>query len=159
MEIDGAESVNVWPYVRYYILTMIVATIALAIFLVFVPSLAESFGKASGFAINIASTMFASSKFIKNNGRLFNREEYWKIVSFSTLAACFVSALQGWLVFEGGARPDLSSLPPVALAGILLFTGLLVFVLNILGYSSRFGKTMLKAELARRARIDAATFH
>ena len=158
MEIDGAESVNVWPYVGYYILAMTIATIALAVFLVFVPSIAESFGKASGFAINIASTMFASSKFIKNNGRLFSRTEYWKIVSFSTLAACVFSVVQGWLVLEGGARPELSNLPPAAMAGILLFTGLLIFVLNILGYSSRFGKAMLKAELARRARIDAATF-
>ncbi|RWC96615.1 MAG: hypothetical protein EOS32_07755 [Mesorhizobium sp.] len=158
MEIDGAESVNVWPYVGYYILTVTVATIAFAVFLVFVPSMAESLGKASGFAINLASTMFASSKFIRHNGRLFNREEYWKIVSFSTLAACLFSAIQGFLVLEGGARPELSSLPPSALVGIMLFAGLLTFVLNILGYSSRFGKSFLKAELERRARTDAATF-
>jgi hypothetical protein len=123
------------------------------------PSLPEGFAKASGYAINMVSTMFAYSKFIRNNARLFNREEYWKIVSFSTLAACLLAAVQIFITFgSGGSKENLSNIPPVAWIGILLFAGLLAFVLNVVGYSNRFGNTMLKAELARRTRIDTETF-
>ncbi|MER8416963.1 ABZJ_00895 family protein [Mesorhizobium sp. M1329] len=160
MNIDRVKSVNIWPYVGYYILTTIVVTIAFAVLFALVPSPPEGLAKASGYAINIAATMFTYSKFIRNNVRLFNRNEYWKIVSFSTLAACLIAAVQILITFgsRGGGQENYGSIPPVAWIGILLFASILVFVLNIAGYSNRFGNTMLKAELARRTRIDAETF-
>ena len=79
--------VNVWPYVGYYTLTMVVLTIALGILVVLIPTLSETIGKAAGFAISFGSANVALYKFIRRNGRLFNRREYWTTVLLSTLAA------------------------------------------------------------------------
>lgn len=90
---------------------------------------------------------------------MFSRGEYWQIVLLSTLAAVLISALQGWLALEGGAVPqNLGRVPMAVWVGGSAFAFLLVFGLNAAGYSGRFGRDVLKAELARRARIDTETF-
>jgi len=150
-------SVSVWPYVGYYTLTTVALTIALGILVVVIPTLSEEFGKAAGFAISFGSANVALYKFIRRNGRLFSRREYWTIVLLSTLAAFLISAPLGWLAIAGDAH-DLSSVPLAVWIGSVLFAFLLTFGLNAAWYSSRFGKTLLKAELARRTRTDTEAF-
>lgn len=49
-------------------------------------------------------------------------------------------------------------MPALVWVLILLFAGLVVFGINALGHSTRIGKSFLKAELARQARINTETF-
>ncbi|MGX8012499.1 ABZJ_00895 family protein [Mesorhizobium sp. ORM8.1] len=150
---------NVWPYVGYYALTMVALTIALGVLLVLIPTFSQALGKAAGFAISFGSANVALYKFIRRNGRLFNRREYWTTVLLSTLAAFLISAPLGWLAFSGEAKQhDLSNVPLAVWAGSVLFAFLLTFGLNAAWYSGRFGKTLLKAELARRTRTDTEAF-
>ncbi|UDL88635.1 ABZJ_00895 family protein [Mesorhizobium sp. PAMC28654] len=159
MSNGDTRTASVWPCVGYYTLAMVALTITLGIGLVAIPSLSKDVIRAAGFSINYGSTKVASYKFIKRNGRLFSREEYWIIVLLSTLAACLISAIQGWLALVGGTAPqNLSNVPVAVWVGSSLFAFLLVFGLNAAGYSGRFGRDVLKAELARRARIDTETF-
>ncbi|MBZ9762162.1 ABZJ_00895 family protein [Mesorhizobium sp. CA8] len=152
-------SISVWPYVGYYALTMVALTIALGILVIAVPAFSEVIGKAAGFAISFGSANIALSKFIRRNGRLFIHREYWTIVLLSTLAAFLISAPLGWLAILGEAkRHDLSGVPLAVWVGSVLFAFLLTFGLNAAWYSSRFGKTLLKVELARRARSDTEAF-
>ena len=81
MTIERAEAANVWPYVGIYLLTTIALSIALIVFAMFFPSWFESGGQAMNFIIIFASTMTAYSFFVKRHGRLFTRQEYWRIVS------------------------------------------------------------------------------
>ena len=77
----------------------------------------------------------------------------------STLAAFLISAPLGWLAIVGETKQnDLSGVPLTVWVGGVLFAFLLTFGLNAAWYSSRFGKTLLKAELARRARTDSEAF-
>ncbi|RVD59854.1 hypothetical protein EN828_07970 [Mesorhizobium sp. M2D.F.Ca.ET.185.01.1.1] len=159
MSNSNEPSVNLWPYVGYYSLTMVALTIALGILVVVIPTLSKEFGKAAGFAISFGSANVALYKFVRRNGRLFNRGEYWTIVLLSTLAAFFISAPLGWLAIAGEAKQhDLSNVPLAVWLGSVLFALLLTFGLNAAWYSSRFGRTLLKAELARRARTDTEAF-
>ena len=57
----------------------------------------------------------------------------------------------------GRAIPGGGAFPPVGWILILLFGGLLIFVSNAAGFSSRIGKSFLKVKLARQARINAET--
>ena len=156
---SDTPSVSIWPYVGYYTLTTVALTIALAAALAFIPSLSNEFGKASGFVISFGSANVALYKFIRRNGRLFDRREYWTIVLLSTLAALLISAPLTGLALAGATAPrNLDSIPLAVWVGALLFGFLLTFGLNAAWYSSRFGKTVLKAELARRARTDTETF-
>lgn len=152
-------SVNVWPYVGYYTFTMVALTIALGILVAIIPKFSGEIGKAAGFAISFGSANVALYKFIRRNGRLFNRREYWTTVLLSTLAAFLISAPLGWLAIIGKAEQhDLSNVPLSVWVGGVLFAFLLTFGLNAGWYSSRFGKTLLKAELARRSRVDTEAF-
>lgn len=157
MSNSDEPSVSVWPYVGYYTLTTVALMVALGILVVVIPTLSKEFGKAAGFAISFGSANVALYKFIRRNGRLFSRREYWTIVLLSTLAAFLISAPLGWLAIAADAH-DLSSVPLAVWVGGVLFAFLLTFGLNAAWYSSRFGKTLLKAELARRTRIDTETF-
>ncbi|RAZ88926.1 hypothetical protein DPM33_21085 [Mesorhizobium hawassense] len=159
MRNSDEPSVNLWPYVGYYTLTMVALTVALGVLVVVTPTLSKEFGKAAGFAISFGSANVALYKFVRRNGRLFNRREYWTIVLLSTLAAFLISAPLGWLAIAGESRSrDLSSVPPAVWVGGALFAFLLTFGLNAAWYSSRFGKTLLKVELARRTRTDTEAF-
>ncbi len=158
MNVYQTESVNVWPYVGFYSLMMIGLTVVFIGISTIFPSLPNSVGHASGFAIAFGSTSFASWKFIRRNLRLFNRNEYWKITLLSSLASCLLSLLLVGLAVAGGAMPGSNTIPLLAWVFILLFAGLLAFGINAAGYSSGMGKNFLKAELARQARINAETF-
>jgi hypothetical protein len=158
MDVEQVKSVSVWPYVGFYSLMMVGLTVVFIGIAMIFPSLPDSFGRASGFAITFGSTSFASYKFIKRNLRLFNRDEYWKITLFSSPASCLLSLVLVGLAVAGGAMPGSDTIPPLAWVFILLFAGLVVFGINALGYSSRMGKSFLKAELARQARINTETF-
>lgn len=159
MTIEKTESVNVWPYVGVYMLTTIALSIALIVFAMFFPSLFESAGKAMGFIINLASTMTAYSFFVRRNGRLFSRQEYWKIVSFSTIAASLFSLLLLALSFAGGSIPGgAGDIPAYAWILILAFAVLLVFGLNAAGYSDRSGNNFLKAHRAKQTQLDTKPF-
>ena len=158
MDVEQVKSVSVWPYVGFYSLMMVGLTVVfIGVAMVF-PSLPDSFGHASGFAITFGSTSFASYKFINRNLRLFNRDEYWKITLFSSLASCLLSLVFLGLAVAGGAMPGSDTIPALGWVFILLFAGLVVFGINAWGYSSRMCKNFLKAELARQARINAETF-
>ena len=158
MDVEQVKSVSVWPYVGFYSLMMVGLTVVfIGVAMVF-PSLPDSFGHASGFAITFGSTSFASYKFINRNLRLFNRDEYWKITLFSSLASCLLSLMLVGLAVAGGAMPGSDTMPALVWVFVLLFAGLVVFAINALGYSSRMGKNFLKAELARQARVNAETF-
>ena len=159
MSNSDEPSVNIWPYVGYYTLTMMALTIAAGILVIAVPKFSTEIGKAAGFAISFGSANVALHKFIRRNGRLFNRREYWTIVLLSTLAAFLISAPLGWLAIAGEEKQhDLSGVPLAVWVGSVLFAFLLTFALNAGWYSRRFGKTMLKAELSRRARTDTEAF-
>jgi hypothetical protein len=158
MDVGQARSVNIWPYVGLYSLMMIGLTTVFVCISAIFPSLPDHFDNASGFAITFGSTSVASYKFIRKNLRLFNRDEYWKIPLFSPLASCLLSLVLGGLALAAGAVPGSDTIPPFAWILILLFAGLLVFGINAAGYSSRMGKSFLKAELARQARINSETF-
>jgi hypothetical protein len=158
MTIEQAKSVSVWPYVGLYSLMMIGLTVVFMGILAMFPSFSDSFGKASGFAIAFGSTSFASYKFIKKNLRLFNREEYWKVTFFSSVASCLLSLSLLGLAIAGGAMPESNTIPALGWMFILLFVGLIAFGINAAGYSSGIGKSFLKAELARQTRINAETF-
>ncbi|RTM03141.1 MAG: hypothetical protein EKK31_18870 [Hyphomicrobiales bacterium] len=159
MSNSDEPSLSVWPYVGYYTLTMVALTVALGVLVVVIPTLSKEFGKAAGFAISFGSANVALYKFVRRNGRLFSRREYWTIVMLSTLAAFLISAPLGWLAIVGETKQnDLSGVPLTVWVGGVLFAFLLTFGLNAAWYSSRFGKTLLKAELARRARTDSEAF-
>lgn len=159
MTIEKTESANVWPYVGIYILTTIALTVALIVFAMFFPSLFESVGKAMNFVINFVSTMTAYSIFVKRNGRLFSRREYWQVVSFSTLAALLFSALLLAFSFATGSIPgDAAGIPAYVLILILTFAVLVVFGLNAAGYADRFGNSLLKAHRAKQTPIDTRPF-
>ena len=159
MTIESQAPVNVWPYVGIYILTTVALSIALIVFAIIFPSWIDSVGKAINFAINFASTMTAYSLFVKRNGRLFSRQEYWKIVSFSTIAALLFSALLFLFSFATGAIPeDLGGIPAGVWILILAFAVILVFGLNAAGYSNRFGNTLLKAHRAKQTPLDIKPF-
>jgi len=158
MDVEKVQSVNVWPYVGFYSLMTISLTVAFMGILFMFPTLTDSFGHASSFVTPFGSTSFASYKFVRRNGRLFNRNEYWKITLFSSLAAYLVSLLLVGLAVAGRAIPGSGAISPVGWVFILLFGGLLIFAFNAAGYSSRMGKSFLKVELARQARINAETF-
>ena len=159
MTVEKTQSANVWPYVGIYILTTIALSIALIVFAMFFPSLFESAGKAMNFVINFISTMTAYSFFVKRNGRLFSRQEYWQIVSFSTIAALLFSALLLAFSFAAGAIPgDAAGIPAYVWILILAFAVLLVFGLNAAGYSNRFGNSLLKAHRARQTPLDTKPF-
>jgi hypothetical protein len=75
------------------------------------------------------------------------------------LAALLISAPLTGLALAGAAAPqNLGSVPPAVWVGGVLFGFLLTFGLNAAWYSSRFGKAVLKAELARRTRTDTESF-
>ena len=159
MTIERAEAANVWPYVGIYLLTTIALSIALIVFAMFFPSWFESGGQAMNFIIIFASTMTAYSFFVKRHGRLFTRQEYWRIVSFSTLAASLFSLLLLMFSFAAGATPaDGGSMPAYAWLLILAFALLLVFGLNAAGYSNRFGNNLLKAHRAKQTPLDTKPF-
>ena len=158
MDVEQVKSVSVWPYVGFYCLMMVGLTAVFIGIAMMFPSLPDSFGHASGFAITFGSTSFASYKFVKRNLRLFNRDEYWKITLFSSLASFLLSLVFLGLAVVGGAMPGSGTMPALVWVFILLFAALVVFAINAWGYSSRMGKNFLKAELARQARINAETF-
>ncbi|MER9201108.1 ABZJ_00895 family protein [Mesorhizobium sp. M0933] len=158
MDIGQARSVNVWPYVGLYTLMMVGLTVVFMGISVMFPSLPDSFGNASGIAIAFGSTSFVSYKFIRKNLRLFNRDEYWKLTLFSSLASCLLSLILGGLAVAAGVVPGSDAIPLFIWVLILLFAGLIVFGINAAGYSSRMGKSFLKAELVRQARINTETF-
>ncbi|QPC91177.1 ABZJ_00895 family protein [Mesorhizobium sp. INR15] len=158
MSKDDVQSVSVLPYVWYYTIMTFVLTIVLVVVLNFLLSLSEDAIRAAGFIITIGSTIFAYYKFIKGNGRLLNRQEYWRMVALSTLGACLISALEGGLALMGGAAKGLGNVPLAVWAAGALFGFLLVFSMNAAGFGGRFGKTMLKAVLAKRAKVDTETF-
>ena len=159
MDVEQVKSVSVWPYVGFYTLMMIGLTAVFIVFALLFPALGDSVGKAVGFGISFGSTSFASYKFIRKNLRLFNRPEYWKITLYSTLVSCLLSFSLMGLAVAGGAFPGGDTLPPLAWIFILLLAGLVAFGINAAGYSSSIGKTYLKAELARQARISSETFN
>jgi hypothetical protein len=158
MDIEQVKSVSVWPYVGLYTLMMIGLTVVFIGISIIFPSLSDSFSHASGFAIAFGSTSFASYKFIKKNLRLFNRDEYWKITLLSSLTSWLISLLLVGLAVAGGGMPGSNTIPALGWIFILLLGGLLAFSINAAGYSSRMGKSFLKAELARQTRINTETF-
>ncbi len=158
MDVGQVKSVSVWPYVGFYSLMMVGLTAVFIAIAMMFRSLPDSFGNASGFAITFGSNSFASYKFVNRNLRLFNRDEYWKITLLSSLASCLLSLVFVGLAVAGGAMPGSDTMPALVWGFVLLFAGLVVFGINALGYSSRMGKSFLKAELARQARLNTETF-
>lgn len=159
MTIENQESANIWPYVGIYLLTTIALSIALIVFAMFFPSWFQGGGQAMNFIINFAATMTAYSFFVKRHGRLFSRQEYWKIVSFSTIAALLFSALLLAFSFATGAMPaGGGGIPAYGWALLIAFAVLLVFGLNAAGYSNRFGNNLLKAHRAKQTPLDTKPF-
>ncbi|ESW78487.1 hypothetical protein X772_29245 [Mesorhizobium sp. LSJC280B00] len=52
----------------------------------------------------------------------------------------------------------LRAIPPQMSVLIVMISGIVAFLATSLGYSNRFGNTILKAELVRRAKMDSETF-
>ncbi|MEO5756519.1 MAG: ABZJ_00895 family protein [Mesorhizobium sp.] len=158
MTIEEMETANVWPYVGIYILTTIVLSIILIVLTIMFPSAMESAGKAMNFVVIFASTSTTYSFFVKRKGRVFSRQEYWRIVSFSTMAALLFSGLLVLFSIATGAFPEIDSIPAGAWILILAFAVLLVFGLNAAGYSKRFGNNFLKAHRAKQTPLDIKPF-
>jgi hypothetical protein len=158
MSNEQERAVSVWPYVGYYSLMMVGLTIGFTGIALIFPSMPDNFSHAIGFAIAFGSTSFASYKFVRQNLRLFDRGEYWRITFLSSLVSCGLSLVLGGLAVAGGAMPGSNAFGPLVWIFILLIGGLAAFIVNAAGYSSRMGKSFLKAELARQARTNAETF-
>ncbi|MBA1144331.1 ABZJ_00895 family protein [Mesorhizobium neociceri] len=157
MPSDRTEAVNLWPYVGIYILTQVILYLAWLGFGFLVPA-PNSVNSAASFVIIFASTFFAYSVFIRRNGRLFNRGEYWRMVLFSTAAALMFSAVCLLVSITIGIAPDVAGIP--ALAWIIVFVVLAAFgfCLNAVGFSKWFGKVMLKTFSARQIQLDTEPF-
>ncbi|UCI10138.1 ABZJ_00895 family protein [Mesorhizobium sp. B1-1-8] len=123
------------------------------------PSLAASVGKSSYVGINIASTLASYSFFIKKHGRLFRRGEYWRTVTFSTVAVVLLSLI---FVLSATAADtttrDLKDIPVGGWVVIMALATLIAFGLNAIGYSSWFGNRLLKANRKKQVQIDTTPF-
>ncbi|TPI35555.1 hypothetical protein FJ414_17915 [Mesorhizobium sp. B3-1-6] len=159
MLIDNMETVNIWRYVGIYITITIVLYLAWIAFVYMVPSMESATATPVNLAIVFASTSFSYWAFIKRHGRLFERNEYWKIVIFSTVASLLFSMV--CLLFSmavGIAPASLEQFSVGAWVMVLAILALFGFCINAIGFNKRFGKRFLKANRGRRAQLDAEPF-
>ena len=155
MAIDQHNSPNLWPYVGFYFLMTAILSLAWFGFGYLVPSALEKANVAVNVGIVFVSTSTVYTAFIRRHGRLFARSEYWKMVSYSTLASLLFSTVSVLFFMAIGAAGSLS--PGMWL--LVLAIGLaFVFVLNAAGFSNRFGKTILKAHSKRQIQLDTEPF-
>ncbi|MDX8454361.1 ABZJ_00895 family protein [Mesorhizobium sp. VK9D] len=166
MTTETAKPANVWPYVGIYIATTIILTAIwvmvgyLAPALVeLAPTLVEKAKTAASFVTIFASTLSAYSIFIRRNGRLFDRGEYWRVVLLSTAATLLFSAIMMLFSITVRTAPGSVNDVPARIWIILLIIGAIFgLCVNAIGFSSRFGKTLLKAHSKRQTQLDTEPF-
>jgi uncharacterized membrane protein YhaH (DUF805 family) len=101
----------------------------------------------------------AYSMFVRRTGRLLERGEYWRIVTFSTAATLLFSVVAVlFSIAIGATTEDLSGIPAWIWIMFLVIGGLFGFCLNAAGFSNRFGKTFLKVNRAKQTQIDTEPF-
>lgn len=159
MTLEKTDSTNIWPYVGIYILTTIVLWLIWLAFVSVVPAAEKSGGTAIGVATIFGSTLVSYSMFIKRNGRLLDRGEYWKIVIFTTAATLLFSIVSLLFSIAAGLTPgNLNSIPAGVWIMMLVMGALFGFCLNAAGFSNRFGRTLLKANRKRQTQLDTEPF-
>lgn len=159
MAAETTKPANVWPCVGIYIVTTMILTAIWAAVGYVAPDLVEKANTAASFVMIFASTLAAYSVFIRRNGRLFDRSEYWKVVFLSTVATVLFSAVMMLFSIAAGAAPGSASDVPAKIWIILLTIGTIFgLCVNAIGFSSRFGKTLLKAHSKRQAQLDTEPF-
>ncbi|MGX5803853.1 ABZJ_00895 family protein [Bradyrhizobium sp. Arg314] len=159
MATETAKPANVWPYVGIYIATTIILTAIWAMVGYLAPTLVEKAKTAASFVTIFASTLSAYSIFIRRNGRLFDRGEYWRVVLLSTAATLLFSAIMMLFSITVRTAPGSVNDVPARIWIILLIIGAIFgLCVNAIGFSSRFGKTLLKAHSKRQTQLDTEPF-
>ncbi len=159
MAAETAKPTNVWPCVGIYIATTIILAAIWAAVGYMAPALVEKANTGASFVMIFASTLAGYSAFIGRNGRLFNRSEYWKVVFLSTAATLLLSAVMMLFSIAVGAAPRNVNNVPARIWIILLIIGAIFgLCVNAIGFSSRLGKTLLKAHSRRQTQLDTEPF-
>jgi len=159
MSMSETETVNIWRYVGIYLATTIVLYLAWIAFVYAFPSMEKSTSTPVNLAIIFASTSCSYFYFIRQHGRLFERHEYWKIVTFSTAASLLFSIVCLLVSIAVGIAPvAVDGVSTGAWIMVMAILALFGFCLNAIGFNKRIGKRLLKANRARRAQLDAKPF-
>ncbi|MER8994222.1 ABZJ_00895 family protein [Mesorhizobium sp. M0074] len=139
-------------YTGIYVITFSVVALISTIVLAIDPYMLAKIGRFIQFAIQLVAAFMTYFVFIKRHAQLFTRTEFWKMVGFSTL----IEMILGMAVLLPSGL--LRAIPPQTSVLAVMIGGIVAFLATSLGYSNRFGNTILKAELVRRAKMDSETF-
>ncbi|TIT19525.1 MAG: hypothetical protein E5W70_25030 [Mesorhizobium sp.] len=135
-----------------YVIILFSTALVLTVMLGVDPSRLERIGRGIQFVIQFVAAFGTYFFFLKRRARLFTRAEFWKMVGFSTLIEMVLG--MALILLSGSLR----AIPLQMSVQTVMIGGIVAFLATSLGYSNRFGNTILKAELVRRAKMDSETF-